>query len=111
MKNIIKSAFLFCTCLVLANISFAQMASDSPSPATPVHVKTAEVKLVVVQTASSTLAGQAPTTAKSVSKSPVKTPAVDPVASQGKEVPRLASDTVIVLPAVSLQTAPAKKSE
>jgi hypothetical protein len=109
MKNIIKSFILFSTCLAFSNKSNAQLASDKP--AAPVTVTQQPSKQVVIQTASST--PSAPVSVlKNGAKATEKTLANNPILSQGKEVIKLASDTVShALPPVSFQTIPAKKSE
>ena len=108
MKNIFKSAALFFACWIFTNTASAQLASDAPSPATRIQPAVPEIKAVTLPTASAAQASPV----KNTTKVAAKKPAVNPVESQGKEMTiKLASDTLTVLPQVSFQTSPAKKSE
>jgi len=110
MKNIIQSLILLCTCLAFATKSNAQLASDKAVPVNHITIAQA-AKPVVIQTASSTPSAAIPTVKNGI-KVAEKMPAVNPIAIQGKEVIRLASDSAKrALPPVSLQVSPAKKSE
>lgn len=110
MKNIIKSFILFGICLAFATKTNAQLASDKPAPVN--HVTIAQpAKPVVIQTVSSTPSAAIPNVKNGI-KVAEKMPTVNPIASQGKEVIRLTSDSAQrALPPVSLQVSPAKKSE
>jgi hypothetical protein len=111
MKKIIKSAILFSICFAFANKSNAQLASDAPSPAAPVHLTVPEVKVPNVPTASSAPLPKVTVAAKSSNKAAAQIPAVNPVTSQGKEIIKPVLDSLKKLPVVSQQIVPVQKSE